>query len=157
MNDLEKIRNKKKKELMDQSNSRRGEVMKVCIPTMGKRGLDEQVGEHFGRVPTYTIVDTETKEVTVIDNTSEHMGGRGYPPEIIAKTGTQAMLCSGLGRRAIAMFEDLGIMVYVGANGTVMDTLTMFNEGQLQPATDANACKQHAFRREDHDHHHHHH
>lgn len=157
MNELEKIRNKKIEEIIEQANSRRGEVMKVCIPTMGNRGLDEQVGEHFGRVPTYTVVDTETQEVTVIDNTSEHMGGRGYPPEIIANTGTQAMLCAGLGRRAIAMFEELGIMVYVGANGTVKDTLSMFNEGQLQPATDENACRQHAFRREDHDHHHHRH
>ena len=103
--------------------------MKVCIPTMGNRGLDEQVGEHFGRVPTYTIVDTETKEVNIIDNTSEHTGGSGYPPDIIAKTGTDAMLCSGLGRRAVAMFEDLGIMVYVGANGTVRDALLMWKEG----------------------------
>jgi predicted Fe-Mo cluster-binding NifX family protein len=130
--------------------------MKICVPTMGKRGLDEQVGEHFGRVPTYTVVDMETKEVNIIDNTSEHMGGRGYPPDIIAKTGTEAMLCAGLGRRAIAMFENLGIMVYVGANGTVRDTILLFKEGQLQPATDENACRQHAFRKEGHDHHHHH-
>lgn len=132
----------------------RGEVMKVCVPTMGKRGLDEQVGEHFGRVPTYTVVDTETKEVNIIDNTSEHMGGRGYPPDIIAKTGAETMLCSGLGRRAIAMFEDLGIMVFVGAYGTVRDAILMWKEGQLQPATDENACRQHAFRKEGHDHHH---
>ena len=155
MNELEKILSRKMKEMEEQTQSKRGEVMKICVPTMGKRGLDEQVGEHFGRVPTYTVVDTETKEVNIIDNTSEHMGGRGYPPDIIAKTGTQAMLCSGLGRRAITMFEDLGIMVYVGANGTVRDALLMWKEGQLQPATDENACRQHAFRKEDHDHHHH--
>jgi predicted Fe-Mo cluster-binding NifX family protein len=123
--------------------------MKLCVPTMGKRGLDEQVGEHFGRVPTYTIVDTETNEVEVMDNISEHMGGRGYPPQII--------LCSNLGRRAIAMFEDLGIMVYVGAYGTVRDAVQMWKEGQLQAATDENACRQHAFRREGHGDHHHFH
>ena len=128
--------------------------MKICIPTMGKRGLDEQIGEHFGRVPTYTIMDTETNEVNIIDNTSEHMGGRGYPPEIIAEAGAEAMICSGLGSRAIAMFEDMGIMVYVGANGRVKDAIQMWKEGQLEPATDENACRQHAFRKEDHDHHH---
>ena len=36
--------------------------MKVCIPTMGEKGLDNLVGEHFGRVPTYTIVDLETQD-----------------------------------------------------------------------------------------------
>jgi predicted Fe-Mo cluster-binding NifX family protein len=131
--------------------------MKLCVPTMGKRGLDEQVGEHFGRVPTYTIVDTETNEVEVMDNISEHMGGRGYPPQIIVKTGAEVMLCSNLGRRAIAMFEDLGIMVYVGAYGTVRDAVQMWKEGQLQAATDENACRQHAFIREGHGDHHHFH
>ena len=130
--------------------------MKVCIPTMGNNGMDEFVGEHFGRVPTYTIVDTKTNNVNVIDNTSEHTGGSGYPPEIIAKTGAEVMLCGGLGHRAIGMFEELGIMVYVGASGTVKDAVRMWQDGKLQPATDENACKQHAFREEGREHHGHH-
>lgn len=124
--------------------------MKVCIPTMGKNGLNENVGEHFGRVPTYTVVDTKTNEVNVVDNTSEHTGGSGYPPEIIAQTGAEVMLCGGLGRRAISMFEELGIMVYVGASGTVKDAIQMWQAGKLQQATDENACRQHAFRGEGH-------
>ena len=119
--------------------------MKVCVPTLGYGGLEEQVGGHFGRVPTYTIVDTETNEVRVIENTSEHMGGRGYPPELLAKESVEVMLCSGLGRRAIGLFEQFGIMVYVGASGTVKDALEMWKKGMLQPATDENACKEHAF------------
>ncbi len=126
--------------------------MKVCIPTMGNKGINEYVGEHFGRVPTYTLVDTKTNEITVVDNTSEHTGGQGYPPEIIVQTGAEVMLCGGLGRRAISMFEELGIMVYVGASGTVKDALRMWKVGKLQPATDENACRQHAFRGKDHSH-----
>ena len=129
--------------------------MKVCIPTMGDRGLDEQVGEHFGRVPTYTIIDMKTNEVSIIDNTSEHMGGTGYPPEIIAQTGAEVMLCGGLGRRAIAMFEEMGIRVYIGASGTVKNAIQFFRNGKLQEATDENACQQHAFRKHDHPHHNH--
>ncbi len=115
---------------------------------MGSSGMDEQVGEHFGRVPTYTVVNTETGEVKVIDNTSEHTGGQGYPPEIISRGGAEVMLCSGLGRRAIMMFEEIGIMVYVGAYGTVGDAVQMFKDGKLTEATDENACSQHAFRGE---------
>ncbi|MFX1534018.1 MAG: NifB/NifX family molybdenum-iron cluster-binding protein [Promethearchaeota archaeon] len=117
---------------------------------MGNKGLDEQVGQHFGRVPTYTIVDMETNKVEIISNTSTHGGGSGYPPEIIRKTGADIMLCGGLGRRAISMFENMGIMVYVGAQGTVKNTLQMYKEGHLQPATDENACREHAFRGEGH-------
>jgi len=124
--------------------------MKICIPTMGENGLDNQVGEHFGRVPAYTIVDIDTNEVKVIPNTSEHMGGQGYPPEIMAKEGVNAMVCRGLGRRAIMMFEELGIEVYIGASGTVKDVVEAFKQEKLQKANADNACGQHAFRDEHH-------
>jgi predicted Fe-Mo cluster-binding NifX family protein len=138
--------------------------MKLCIPSMGKNGLNETVGEHFGRVPAYTVFDTETEEVKILDNTSEHMGGSGYPAEILAKAGINTMLCGGLGRRAISMFEEAGVMVFVGANGTVKEAIEMWKAGKLQAATDENACAQHAYRGDGigeghgdgHGHHHHH-
>jgi predicted Fe-Mo cluster-binding NifX family protein len=120
--------------------------MKICIPTLGQNGLDERVGEHFGRVPTYTIIDLETDEVRVIPNTSHHMGGSGNPPEIMAKEAVDVMICQGLGRRAISMFADLGITVYIGASGSVKDAITLFQEGRLQKATADDACGKHAFR-----------
>ena len=124
--------------------------MKICIPTMGEKGLDNVVGEHFGRVPTYTIVDLETNEVKVISNTSEHMGGEGYPPEIMSREGVNIMACRGLGRRAIMMFEELGIDVYIGASGTVKDTIEAFKQNKLQKAGAGDACGKHAFRDQHH-------
>ena len=120
--------------------------MKICIPTMGENGLDDAVGEHFGRVPTYTIVDLDTDEVKVIPNTSDHMGGRGYPPEIMAREGVNVMVCQGLGRRAISMFEGFGIAVYIGAAGSVRDAVAAFKQDRLQKATVDDACGEHAFR-----------
>jgi len=124
--------------------------MKVCVPSLGKRGLEERVGEHFGRVPFYTIYDTETGKVEVIENTSQHMGGTGYPAEIISRKGVEVMLCKGIGRRAIQMFEEFGVMVFVGAKGGVKETIEMWEKGELEAATDEKACKEHKF-----GHHHH--
>ncbi|MFH0816057.1 MAG: NifB/NifX family molybdenum-iron cluster-binding protein [Methanobacteriota archaeon] len=117
--------------------------MIIGVPTNGDKGLDEQVGDHFGRVPTYTLVDTETNKVRVVRNTSEHMGGVGKPPEHLAKEGVNVLLCSGLGPRAITMFEGYGIEVYVGAQGTVRNTIELWKAKKLQVATDENACKEH--------------
>ena len=125
--------------------------MKVCIPTYGEKGLDDQVGDHFGRVPTYTIVDLETNEIKIVPNTSRHMDGQGNPPEIMAKEGVHVLICRGLGRRAIAMFEDLRIDVYIGAHGTVKDAIDAYKSGNLQKAGADDACGMHAFR----DQHHH--
>jgi predicted Fe-Mo cluster-binding NifX family protein len=118
-------------------------IMKLCIPTLGNGGLDDVVSEHFGRAPTFIVVNMATNEVHVVANTGEHFGGVGNTPDLVAAAGAEVMLCSGLGPRAIAAFEQLGIEVYVGARGTVQDTINAFQAGELLEASDATACKEH--------------
>lgn len=124
----------------------RGRRTRVSLPTMGHRGFDEDVSEHLGRSPTFTIVNLETNEVKVLPNTSQHMGGSGYPPQIISDANVDVMLCSGLGPKAIKMFEQLGIEVYVGAHGKVREAIQAWQASKLQVATDENACKMHRHR-----------
>ncbi|MBE0516313.1 MAG: NifB/NifX family molybdenum-iron cluster-binding protein [Methanophagales archaeon] len=117
--------------------------MKLCIPTLGNGGLDDFVSEHFGRAPTFTIVDIAKNDVKIVQNSGEHFGGMGTAPDLIAEAGAEIVLCSGLGPRAISMFEQSGIEVYVGARGIVRDAIRAFQAGMLREATDANACKMH--------------
>jgi len=117
--------------------------MKVAIPTMGMRGLDEEISPHFGRAPTFTIVDLGSNEVQVIPNTSEHMGGHGKPPEKLVKLGISAVITSSLGPRAIEMFQSYGIEVYTGVTGRVREALELFKQGALQRASLENACREH--------------
>lgn len=116
--------------------------MKLCVPTLGHGGLEEQVSPHFGRAPTFTLVDLETQDVRVLPNVSEHMGGLGTPPEHLVKERVQVMLCSNLGPRAVDMFQNFGIEVYVGAEGSVREAIQLWKKGMLQQATDENACKE---------------
>lgn len=129
----------------------RRKSMKIGIPSMGEKGLDEQVGQHFGRVSHYTIVNLDTNKIEVISNTSHHMGGSAQPPELLKKEGVNVMLCSGLGRRAINLFDQMGIAVYIGASGKVRDAISAYKKGDLQKATISDGCQEHAFG----DHHHH--
>lgn len=124
-------------------------MTKVCVPTNGTGGLDDQVGEHFGRVPTYTMFDPETEAVEIVDNTSEHMGGTGYPAEILAGLGIDVLLCSGLGRRAIQMLTESGIEVCTGISGTARQAIESWKAGDLTKASEGDACTRHEF----HDHH----
>ena len=117
--------------------------MKIGIPSMGEGGLEDQLSQHFGRAPTYTIFDTETKEVDVIQNTSDHMGGVGVPPELLSKAGVDIMLCSGLGGKAVRLFEGFGISVFVNAQGTVRDAISAWESGELAEATQEGSCQEH--------------
>lgn len=118
--------------------------MKICVPTMDKGGYDDLVCEHFGRAPTYTVVDLDSNEVQVVKNRSEHMGGLGLPPEHIAKTGAGILVCSGLGPKAIDMLASLGVQVFVGAAGTARDAVQMWRDGKLREASPDLACKGHS-------------
>ena len=120
-------------------------MTKICVPTAGRGGLDDTVGEHFGRVPSYTIFDTETQGVEVVDNTSEHAGGSGLPADILSKLGIDVLLCRGAGRRALGIFGEKGIEVCVGVYGTAGEAINVWKTGTLSSASDADACQQHAF------------
>ena len=119
--------------------------MKIAIPTLGNSGWEDQIGEHFGRVPHYAVIDTENDELDFIDNKSEHMGGRGLPAKILADHGIDEMVCRNLGRRAISLFDENGVKVYIGAAGTVKDAYRAYKNGDLRVACEGDGCQQHAF------------
>jgi len=114
-----------------------GDGIKVAIPTY-KGGLDDVVCEHFGRAPTFTVVDLASNRFKIVPNTGEHFGGSRHAPEILAAEGVSAVICSNLGPRAIS---ELGIKVFVGASGTVRDVLRDFTAGRLREASYEDACR----------------
>ncbi len=120
-------------------------MSRLCVPTEGSGGPDARVGEHFGRVPTFTLVDSETGTIEVLDNTSEHMGGAGLPAELLARAGVDVVLCSGLGRRAIRLLSDAGVSVCTGMTGTVAEVVAAWKDGNLPEAAESDACTRHAF------------
>lgn len=119
--------------------------MLLCIPSESSGGLEDNVGYHFGRVDNYTVYDTEKKQTTIIANTSSHKGGTQLPADLLREHGIDTMICGGLGRRAIQLFEQYGIEVYAGAKGTIADAIKQFENGILTMATDADACREHKF------------
>lgn len=117
--------------------------MKVCIPTESNFGLDDHLSQHFGRAPTFTVVDIETGKVKVIRNDGSHMSGSKLPPEILAEHGVDVMIVGGLGPKAITMFESFGIKVVVGGSGLVRDVIEDWKAGNLRKATIDDGCLEH--------------
>jgi predicted Fe-Mo cluster-binding NifX family protein len=120
-----------------------GEKMKVCIPTMGNSCMEEAVCQHFGRAPTFTVLDLDAGTIRVLTNVSEHMGGSGLPTEAIFAEGVQVMIVGGLGPKAVQFFAEQCVEVFVGATGTVKDAIEDWREGLLTKASSDNACKEH--------------
>lgn len=100
--------------------------MKIVFATEGNRGLKERVSQHFGRCPTYTVVDVDEKgniNVEVVENPTLQNHAPGMAPQFIASLGADYIVSGGMGPRAIQNFEVFNIHPITGASGEVKANL----------------------------------
>ena len=111
--------------------------MRIAISAEENKGLESSVSHHFGRCPYFVIVDvedTKVEKVEVIENPFFAGHEPGMVPGFINEQGVQVMLSGGMGRRAIAFFQQFDISPATGAHGTVQSTLDSYFRGDLQQA-----------------------
>jgi predicted Fe-Mo cluster-binding NifX family protein len=121
--------------------------MRIAISAEENKGLESRVSHHFGRCPYFVIVDVEDKKVgkvDVIENPYFAQHEPGMVPGFINEQGAQVMLSGGMGRRAIAFFQQFGISPETGAHGTVQSTLDSYFRGELQEAAPCRESIEHA-------------
>jgi len=116
--------------------------MKIAFPTNGEN-LEAELFFHFGLAHNYLIYDTKSNKIKIIKNTSEHMGGEGFPPEVIKKYEVNVMIVSDLGQKALDLFSELNIEVYCQAKGKIKDVLEDFSKGKLKKANKDIVCSGH--------------
>ena len=118
--------------------------MKICIPTLGERGFDEQVSEHFGSAPYFTIIDLDSNGIEIIDNPNQHHDhGQCHPMHSLSGKGIDGVVCGGMGRRAVELLNSDGIRVYLGNGNMVKTIVEAYQKGNLEELTADNACGGH--------------
>jgi predicted Fe-Mo cluster-binding NifX family protein len=115
--------------------------MRICIPTLDDSGLQAIPSDHFGSAPFFTLVDTGTEEVETIKNGGEHhVHGRCQPIHSLPVESVDAIVCRGLGQRALARLNDAGLSVLISGAPNVSEILTAYKRGELVPMTAEQAC-----------------
>ncbi len=118
--------------------------MKICIPTESSSGIKSNIFNHFGSAPYFTIYDDTTKNTSLILNENQHhLHGRCNPISIITSQKVEAVICRGMGARAIQALKTLGIRVYRSETKTVEETIECFEKNLLEEMTLDNSCHQH--------------
>ena len=101
--------------------------MRVAISTDG-----DSVSEHFGRCPSFTIVDIEEGKVSKRE-TIENPGHQpGFIPQFLHERGVNAIVAGGMGMRATGFFSDLGIQAIVGISGSVDEIIEQLKDNTLK-------------------------
>jgi len=118
--------------------------MRICTPTAKDQGLDSIPYGHFGSAPLCIITDTESGDITTVDNSDrEHEHGRCRPAAALDGVGVDAVIVGGIGRRALARLADMGIAVYQAGPGTLAENLAAWQVGRLSKMDARDACSGH--------------
>jgi predicted Fe-Mo cluster-binding NifX family protein len=92
------------------------------------------------------LVDLEQGEVKTtrtVPNPYYNQHQPGQVPGFIHSQQVDVMLTGGMGRRAIAFFEQYGIQAATGASGTVRNALEQYVGRQLQQAEPCHESVEH--------------
>ncbi len=114
--------------------------MKIAVTAKG-RDLSSEVDPRFGRATYILIVDTDTLDFAVLDN-SENMNafkGAGISAASnISDQGAEVLLTGYCGPKAFATLEASNIKVVNDVIGNVSDAIKAFVKGKFSFADSAN-------------------
>jgi predicted Fe-Mo cluster-binding NifX family protein len=101
--------------------------MKVAISTDG-----DYVSAHFGRCPTFTLVDIDGSIVSGRERVDNPGHQPAFLPGFLAQRGVTCIVAGGMGRRAEALFAENGIQTLVGVSGRVDEVVQRLISGTLE-------------------------
>jgi len=110
--------------------------MKIAIASEGKN-----VSGHFGYCEGFTIYEVFEGE-TLNKQLTPNPGHRpGYLPVFLKELNVNVIVTGGMGETAQQLFNENGIEVIVGAEGSSDDVLQKYIKGELK--TTGGVCTEH--------------
>ena len=110
--------------------------MTIAITATGK-DMSSNVDPRFGRAKYFIVVDTDTNEAAAHDNTQNLNAAQGagiQAGETVARLGAAAVITGNVGPKAFAALRAGGISVFIGAGGSVRETIDQLKAGRLKQA-----------------------
>jgi predicted Fe-Mo cluster-binding NifX family protein len=107
--------------------------MKIAISSTGD-SLDSLVDPRFGRSNKFIVIDTDTMNLQVVENTSiysAHGAGIGAAQKV-ASMGVKAVITGNVGPNAQSALSASGVEIYTILQGTVRDAVDLFKKGALR-------------------------
>ena len=118
--------------------------MKLCIPTINDKGRLSELCDHFGSAPNFVIYDSDTDSFqNVANSNTEHEHGICHPMSNLEGLGIDAIVCKGIGRRALQKLHENEIKVYRADVRSADEVAKSLAEAKLEEVTAQDACHGH--------------
>ena len=115
--------------------------MKIAISSRGLTPASE-VDPRFGRAAYILILDTETSDVEVLDNSTNVNAFKGagiQAAALLSEKGADVLLTGYCGPKAFQVLSAAKIKVVNDVSGTIKEAIQKFSSGTFSFAAGANA------------------
>ena len=110
--------------------------MKIAISSTGK-DLENTVDLRFGRAFGFIIYDLDTHNYEFADNVQNLQASQGagiQAAQNVVNQDVEAIITGHCGPKAFKVLSSADIKIYIGAEGTVKETIEKFIKSELQEA-----------------------
>ncbi len=119
--------------------------MKICFPVQNDNGMESTVYNHFGSAPVFVVIDTDTNNVTSINNRDQHHShGACNPMKALDNQEVDAIVVGGIGAGALTRLNQMGITVHRSHGANIRENLTMLQANSLPVLTLQGCCGGHS-------------
>jgi predicted Fe-Mo cluster-binding NifX family protein len=118
--------------------------MKVCFPVVKANGLESEAYGHFGSAPVFLFVETDSNNVTSINNKDQHhTHGACNPLKALNNQKVDAVVVGGIGGGALNRLNQLGIKVFQAQASTIKENIALLKTRTLPEFTLSHCCPGH--------------
>lgn len=110
--------------------------MKIAVTSQGPE-MSSELDPRFGRASCFIVVDTESGENRVSDNSQNLNSAQGagvQAAQAVANLGVEAVMTGHCGPKAFQVLDAAGIKIYLGAKGTVETAVKSLLAGEYTAA-----------------------
>lgn len=100
--------------------------MKIAVTTDG-----DQIFQHFGKCPTFTIFTVENGEVKEKNTIDASQNGHAALAGFLKGSGVDVVICGGIGGGAKQMLSSTGIQLISGIEGNIDGAVSAYLSGSL--------------------------
>jgi predicted Fe-Mo cluster-binding NifX family protein len=94
------------------------------------------VSAHFGRCPSYTIVDIKEGQILNREEIPNPGHQPGFLPQFLSQRGVNCIIAGGMGPRAQALFSQKNIETIIGVQGPIDEVINKFINQELESGDD---------------------
>lgn len=114
--------------------------MKLAITSTGDT-LSSDMDPRFGRAAYFIIVDPDTLEYEVVENSQNlnlPQGAGIQAGKTIVNQQANVLITGNCGPKAFQVLSQAGIEIKIGASGSVESAIQAYKRGELESAASAN-------------------